>query len=66
LESIFGKDKLEKLQAYLHEYTGTAESVKPVAKHVTIYWIGRLGAEAILRTEGEDDIILHNTYENKG
>jgi len=58
LESIFGKDKLEKLQAYLHEYTGTAESVKPVAKHVTIYWIGRLGAEAILRTEGEDDIIL--------
>jgi CRISPR type I-D-associated protein Csc2 len=58
LKSLLGDDVADRISGYLHEYDGTASSVKPVAKHVTIYWVGRLGAEAILRTEGEDDIIL--------
>ncbi|MEM4674937.1 MAG: hypothetical protein QXM12_01470, partial [Nitrososphaerota archaeon] len=48
----------KKIEPYLHAYTNKAESVKPVAKHVTIYWVGRAEDRMILRTEGEDDIIL--------
>lgn len=58
LNSILGENVVKQIREYLHEYDGTATSVKPLAKHITIYWVGRLGAEAVLRTEGEDDIIL--------
>ena len=57
LRSLLGEEA-EKLANYLHVYDGTAQSVKPVAKHVTIYWVGRTAAEAVIRTEGEDDIIV--------
>lgn len=58
LKGFFGDDLVEELVEFMHIYDGTQSSVKPVAKHITIYWVGRLGSEAILRTEGEDDIIL--------
>ena len=58
LEKLFGADKAGELSKYLHIYDETATAVKPVAKHVTIYWIGRTAAEAVIRTEGEDDIII--------
>jgi CRISPR type I-D-associated protein Csc2 len=58
LKEVLGEKEYVALKKYLHEYNGTAESVKPVAKNVTIYWVGRTTAEAVLRTESEDDIIL--------
>lgn len=58
LERVLGRDNIEGLASHLHIYDGTASSVKPVAKHVTIYWVGRTAAEAVIRTEGEDDIIV--------
>lgn len=58
LREILGDENYRNLEPYLHAYTGRAESVKPLAKHVTIYWIGRAEDRMILRTEGEDDIIL--------
>ena len=58
LRETLGDENLKAISPYLHVFDGTAASVKPVAKHVTIYWLGRTAAEAVLRTEGEDDIIL--------
>jgi len=58
LEEILGREKYDSIEPYLHLYDGTEASVKPVAKHITIYWIGRAADRMILRTEGEDDIIL--------
>ncbi|MEM0014076.1 MAG: type I-D CRISPR-associated protein Cas7/Csc2 [Zestosphaera sp.] len=58
LREVLGDDNFKKIEPYLHTYTGGTESVKPVAKHITIYWIGRVEDRMILRTEGEDDIIL--------
>ena len=66
LKEILGKDEVEKLAKYLHVYDETAASVKPVAKHVTIYWVGRTAAEAVLRTEGEDDIIVTRFRKDDG
>ena len=57
LSTLLGLE-VEKIRKYLHAYTGTGISVKPIAKNITIYWVGRLGAEAIIRTENEEDIIL--------
>jgi len=58
LENILGSENYKVLEPYLHTYDGTENSVKPLAKHITIYWIGRSTDRMILRTEGEDDIIL--------
>ncbi|MEM3829439.1 MAG: type I-D CRISPR-associated protein Cas7/Csc2, partial [Conexivisphaerales archaeon] len=58
LKEVIGEEEYKKIVHFLHTYTGKAESVKPVAKHVTIYWVGRADDRMILRTEGEDDIIL--------
>ncbi|MEM1568788.1 MAG: type I-D CRISPR-associated protein Cas7/Csc2 [Sulfolobales archaeon] len=58
LKEVLGEGNYKKIEPYLHIYTSKADSVKPVAKHVTIYWIGRAEDRMILRTEGEDDIIL--------
>jgi len=58
LKKVLGGGAVEELARYLNIYDGTAATVKPVAKHVTIYWVGRIAAEAVIRTEGEDDIIV--------
>ena len=58
LKRLLGEKEASELARYLQAYDGTAASVKPVAKHVTIYWVGRTAAEAVIRTEGEDDIIV--------
>jgi len=58
LKGILGDENYESIERYLHAYDGKAASVKPVAKYITIYWIGRTADRMILRTEGEDDIIL--------
>lgn len=58
LVSVLGEENVARIEPFLHTYDGSATSVKPVAKHITIYWVGRLGSEAVLRTEGEDDIVL--------
>ena len=60
LTTVLGeKEKVyEKIEPYLHVYDGTAKSVKPIAKHITIYWLGRAADRMVIRTEGEDDIIL--------
>lgn len=58
LREILGDEKFRSIEKYLQIYNGKAESVKPVAKHVTIFWIGRTEDRMIIRTEGEDDIIL--------
>ncbi|MEM4570050.1 MAG: type I-D CRISPR-associated protein Cas7/Csc2 [Desulfurococcaceae archaeon] len=58
LKEVLGEKEYERIEPYLHTYMGKAESVKPVAKHITIYWVGRAEDRMILRTEGEDDIIL--------
>ncbi|MEM1703594.1 MAG: type I-D CRISPR-associated protein Cas7/Csc2 [Zestosphaera sp.] len=62
LKEVLGEDNYRMIEPYLHGYTGKAESVKPIAKHVTIYWIGRAEDRMILRTEGEDDIILSEVH----
>jgi len=58
LKEVLGEDNYRKIEPYIHSYTGKAESVKPVAKYIMVYWIGRAEDRMILRTEGEDDIIL--------
>jgi len=58
LKHVLSEKNYKDIEKYLHEYNGTADSVKPVAKYITIYWIGRVADRMILRTEGEDDIIL--------
>lgn len=58
LKKILGDKNYESLEPYLHSYDGTDESVKPIAKYITVYWVGRASDRMILRTEGEDDIIL--------
>lgn len=58
LKKILKEEECKAIENYLHAYTGEAESVKPVAKHITIFWIGRAEDRMIVRTEGEDDIIL--------
>jgi len=58
LKKILGENNYKKIEPYLHTYDGTANSVKPVAKHITIYWVGRAADSIVIRTEGEDDIIL--------
>ena len=58
LEEILGKENYGDIEPYLHLYDGTEASVKPVAKYITVYWVGRAADRMILRTEGEDDIIL--------
>ena len=58
LSEILGKENYESIEKYLHVYDGSEASVKPVAKYITIYWVGRACDRMILRTEGEDDIIL--------
>ena len=58
LKEILGKETYENVEPYLHLYDGSEASVKPVAKYITIYWIGKAADRMILRTEGEDDIIL--------
>ncbi|MEM1696154.1 MAG: type I-D CRISPR-associated protein Cas7/Csc2 [Desulfurococcaceae archaeon] len=63
LKEVLGEDIYKSIEPYLHTYTGKVESVKPVAKHITIYWIGRAEDRMILRTEGEDDIILSEVKE---
>jgi len=57
LRDVLGED-YEKVKPYLHHYNGKAESVKPVAKSITIYYIARAADRLTIRTEGEDDIIL--------
>ncbi len=64
LKEILGDDNYGKIATYLHLYTGKAESVKPIAKHITVYWVGRAEDRIILRTEGEDDIILSKVKNN--
>jgi len=58
LKQVLGEGNYKSIERYLHRYDGTATSVKPVARYITIYWIGRAADRMILRTEGEDDIIL--------
>jgi len=58
LKGVLGGENYKSIEPYLHAYDGTAESVKPVAKHITVYWVGRAADRMILRTEGEDDIVL--------
>jgi len=58
LKNVLGVENYKKIEPYLHAYDGTSKSVKPVAKHITIYWIGRAADFMVIRTEGEDDIIL--------
>jgi len=58
LKEVLGEEKFKAIEQYLHSYDGTQESVRPVAKYITIYWLGRAADRMILRTEGEDDIIL--------
>lgn len=58
LKEILGEENYRRIGPYLHTYDGTDNSIKPVAKHITIYWAGRTADRMILRTEGEDDIIL--------
>jgi len=57
LKNVLGEE-YKKIEPYLHTYDGTANSIKPVAKHITIYWVGRAADFMVIRTEGEDDIIL--------
>jgi len=63
LKEVLGEDNYRKIEPYIHSYTGKAESAKPIAKYITIYWIGRAEDRMILRTEGEDDIILSEVKE---
>lgn len=56
LKSLLG-DKYTEIESYLHIYDGTRESVKPVAKHITIYYIGKTADWLMIRTEGADDIV---------
>jgi len=58
LKEVLGDEGYKRIEPYLHVYDGTSKSVKPVAKYITIYFIGRAADFMILRTEGEDDIIL--------
>jgi len=58
LKGVLSEEKYKGIEPYLHAYNSTAESVKPVAKHITVYWVGRAADRMILRTEGEDDIVL--------
>jgi len=58
LRHVLGAENYKNIEKYLHAYDGSARSVKPVAKYITIYWVGRAADRIILRTEGEDDIIL--------
>jgi len=58
LKDVLGVENYSSIERYLHAYDGTATSAKPVAKYVTIYWVGRAADMMILRTEGEDDIVL--------
>ena len=58
LRKVLGDENYKAIEQYLHAYNGEESSVKPIAKYITIYWIGRSADRMILRTEGEDDIIL--------
>ncbi len=58
LEEVLGKENLESISKYLHAYDGTANTIKPVAKNITIYLMARATDRLIIRSEGEDDIIL--------
>jgi len=58
LKGILGPENYKNIEPYLHAYDGGGVSVKPVAKHITIYWVGRAADFLVIRTEGEDDIIL--------
>jgi len=64
LKNTLGKENYEKIKKYLHVYNGESSSVKPVAKHITMYWIGRAADSMVIRTEGEDDIILSQVGDN--
>jgi len=57
LKGIFG-DNYKEIEPYLHMYDGESRTIKPVAKHITIYWVGRATDFMVLRTEGQDDIVL--------
>jgi len=58
LRKVLGDENYKTIEQYLHAYNGEESSVKPIAKYITIYWVGRSADRMILRTEGEDDIIL--------
>jgi len=58
LKEVLREENYMSIERYLHTYDGKEESVKPVAKHITIFWVGRAADRMMLRTEGEDDIIL--------
>lgn len=57
LEEMLG-NLYNSIKPFLHFYDGSNVSVKPVSKNITIYWVGRAADRMILRTEGEDDVIL--------
>jgi len=58
LKNLIGEENYNSIKDYLQVYDGSASSIRPIAKHITIYWIGRACDRMILRTEGEDDVIL--------
>lgn len=59
LKHVLG-EKYSEIEPYLHVYDGTPESVKPVGKYITIYYVGRTADWLMIRTEGADDIVTAN------